>query len=560
MRVRIIEKIYHHTNSPTLSTPYRRQREEYWIRKLGTALPYGCNDNVSTIGNLSSPGCQSVRVMNLFNSSQRRKRSHGHRHNNSQIPHNVSFDSLLELFKNKLGLHHVRTKLYSLPLTKLRYLHEKCLKNTYSNTYSLENRLNSIILDISYFRLFKPVTATQNDSEHRSFLKLKYINKGLDMINLVNILHHKKVVSKIPNYFKDQTIPQISYSYTHCIAPKIFNYKSVLKEIDLDADKNAPTCSCSNDSPFIHNPVGHIITGDLNIISNKLLQDVLLKGPKYREPKSFSWKQNFKIIMDSVETYARKWVKRESAEPDALSEWIKEIRYYLKRKIYFVSKSKTTKYTSIFNNPSVKKCLNKIHDKYVVVPADKAPNNIIFICKSYYIQCLMKELGLFGNNANETYRRTTFSKQEILLNHASFMVSKNITNPINDKELPYLYWLPKLHKYPYKQRYIAGSSKCSTKNLSKILTVILSKIKEGLHSYCDTIYSRSGINHMWILKNSKSLVENLKNCSQTKIKSLKSYDFSTLYTTIPHSKLKKRLSNLIQKAFFTNNGKRKYSN
>ena len=28
MKVRIIEKIYHHTNSPTLSTPFRRQREE----------------------------------------------------------------------------------------------------------------------------------------------------------------------------------------------------------------------------------------------------------------------------------------------------------------------------------------------------------------------------------------------------------------------------------------------------------------------------------------------------------------------------------------------------
>ena len=49
MKVVIIEKIYHHTNSPTLSTHFRRQREEFWIKTLGTASPYGCNDNISGI-------------------------------------------------------------------------------------------------------------------------------------------------------------------------------------------------------------------------------------------------------------------------------------------------------------------------------------------------------------------------------------------------------------------------------------------------------------------------------------------------------------------------------
>ena len=40
MTVRIIEKIYHHTNSPILSTPYRTDRELFWIKELGTAMPY----------------------------------------------------------------------------------------------------------------------------------------------------------------------------------------------------------------------------------------------------------------------------------------------------------------------------------------------------------------------------------------------------------------------------------------------------------------------------------------------------------------------------------------
>ena len=37
------------------------------------------------------------------------------------------------------------------------------------------------------------------------------------------------------------------------------------------------------------------------------------------------------------------------------------------------------------------------------------------------------------------------------------------------------------------------------------LTKILSVVKEGQQKYCETVYSRSGINHMWILKNSKNL-------------------------------------------------------
>jgi len=45
------------------------------------------------------------------------------------------------------------------------------------------------------------------------------------------------------------------------------------------------------------------------------------------------------------------------------------------------------------------------------------------------------------------------------------MSSMNI--PINDDydDLFTLYWIRKLHKNPYRERYIAGSSTCSTKEL-----------------------------------------------------------------------------------------------
>ena len=54
---------------------------------------------------------------------------------------------------------------------------------------------------------------------------------------------------------------------------------------------------------------------------------------------------------------------------------------------------------------------------------------------------------------------------------------------------------------------------------------------------------------MWILKNSKDLLDNLKSRSFSHVSSIKTFDFSTLYTTLSHDKLKTRLKETIHKAF-----------
>ena len=62
-----------------LSAHYRTDRELLWIKELGTAMPYGCNDNIKRVGNLSRPGYSEINVMSLFNTIPRIKRSHGHK-------------------------------------------------------------------------------------------------------------------------------------------------------------------------------------------------------------------------------------------------------------------------------------------------------------------------------------------------------------------------------------------------------------------------------------------------------------------------------------------------
>ena len=71
-------------------------------------------------------------------------------------------------------------------------------------------------------------------------------------------------------------------------------------------------------------------------------------------------------------------------------------------------------------------------------------------------------------------------------------------------------------------------------------------IEQGLKKYCETAFSRSGINQMLILKNSKELLEHLKSPNFNLITSIKSFEYSILYTTIPHQKLKSRLATIIK--------------
>ena len=64
---------------------------------------------------------------------------------------------------------------------------------------------------------------------------------------------------------------------------------------------------------------------------------------------------------------------------------------------------------------------------------------------------------------------------------------------------------------------------------------------------------------MWILKNSKELLENLKAQSLCSVNSIKSFNFSTLYTTIPHDKLRPLiLKEIINQCFFHKTGNRRF--
>ena len=166
-----------------------------------------------------------------------------------------------------------------------------------------------------------------------------------------------------------------------------------------------------DDPDDVKSRAGHVITGDVNIVENEDLRSLISKRPKFREPRSFNWRQNFISIMNSVEDYARRWVKYEKEELDTLSEWIKSIRRILKSRIRHIRRKVRTIYPSVFRKPEVINELDRLHEEYVLVPADKACNNIVFVCKAHYYNCISKEHGINSTLGNRTYTPPALSKR-----------------------------------------------------------------------------------------------------------------------------------------------------
>ena len=257
--------------------------------------------------------------------------------------------------------------------------------------------------------------------------------------------------------------------------------------------------------------------------------------------------------MDACETFARHGPRKR------MSEWIKTIGEVVKRRIRRLKTFCQHQIRVHFSCNDVARELSRLHESFVIFPADKASNNYTFVCKRHYVDILIEELGLHSLPGNPTYNLTNFSASEVLDNHKSVLNSFGIQSNSEELDLPYIYRIPKMHKSPYKHIFIAGSSKCSTKPLSILFTKLLTHIKQGLQMYCETAYSRSGVNKMWILKNSKELLDHLKSPNFNLVTNIKSFDFSTLYTTIPHQKLKSRLATIIRNSFLHKNGNRRYT-
>ena len=530
---------------------YRLEREDYWMKTLRTVYPYGLNERTKGMNS-------EIPVGKLFYPLPR----HGEKYINERsraglnvIDLNFNLDTFMDMlseldveiranecrkFLNRCKHKHLR-KLAVEANTRL-FESEDCAKRWYE-----------IIVD-SYFTKVYKENKKPTKKAPKYILPIYFDNKGLELLRLDKILRCADVTEKLPEQFQNDEPPSVVPRLSKTIRSKIFNYKQTVNDIkvsDMDTyGTSLRSCDC-RDSEFIDTDHGHIVTGDLRIVGNEHLRKLFSKGPNFREPRIINWKKCRLKVEEGIEECAMKFVAagKDVAERDVLP-WKNEILRKVDEKITSLKrKIKPQRCNQILKRPDVITCLENLHKNYVIVPIDKAANNVSIICKRYYVEVILKEVGILGEG-NNTYVKTEKTVDEIIQDNVEYSERLKLKVEEKDRSLPVMYWIPKKHKQPSGARFIIASKHCSTKGISKAVSDVFKLIYRQTENFHKNSKFLSNYNLFWVLQNANPIIETFDSINKKKrAKSISTYDFSTLYTKLPHDKLLCELSKIIDDVY-----------
>ena len=474
----------------------RREREDWWMKTLRTIYPYGLNDQHKKQNTTSSVGRLFFPLARYSNRPLKRTRNKKGNSTSKKTPQCIyeELESLITSFSTTpCYANIIRTKLSSLDTKSLKTIWNMV---TYNNIFHDDRyiRWHDLILDIIDTKIYKPLPVKDKIPQPRFKLRILFVNKGLDFIKIRKIIKSDEVTSLLPSCIADKDrIPSVLHKLEPTIRNKIFNYRQTVEAIDFSDPSTFRDmeCDCAN-SPFLNDHHKHIVTGDLRIIENKLLKELLSKGPNFREPKPIDFQKCLTAIRSGVEMCAEDMAAAMKVDPDALLPWVNMIF----SKVNTIIASNTPKILnsspkSVLKQNSVKQYLSDLHTRYVIVPIDKAANNVSIICKKFYVQKLLEEVGLFQPNLTYT-EVTNKTDAEVIFENIEYTKRLGFETEEAEETLPIMYWTPKMHKTPTGSRYIIASKTCSTKQISKSVSnafkVIMKQIENFHHK--NTFYTQ----------------------------------------------------------------------
>ena len=175
------------------------------------------------------------------------------------------------------------------------------------------------------------------------------------------------------------------------------------------------------------------------------MRKLVSTGLNFREAMSINWnkfKRKIEIGLDSS-------IDIVSANPkittEEFAEWKRKILQEVDNKIISLKhRIKVHKKNPVLNHWiwNMKFIWNT---QNVLVPTNKAANNIAIRCKRHYVTVILKEIGILGAG-NETYEKINENQEEIIQVNLEYNTHLKLTNGSKDKSLPIMYWIPKLHK------------------------------------------------------------------------------------------------------------------
>ena len=189
----------------------------------------------------------------------------------------------------------------------------------------------------------------------RHFIKIPFINKGIEFIDLPSIFRDINVISAIPSYFENTESPIICYKYNKPIRNTILNFNKLVK------------------------PAGHIVTGNLKIIIDSRIRSVISKGPKYRFLAHIDFNKCLETIASALNDYCTRWCKRVHVESNALNNWKLKIFKIDERVLFYSNNLDLLPPKPKLSFRYLKQGIQEFHRKYVLAPADNDANNVIVV-------------------------------------------------------------------------------------------------------------------------------------------------------------------------------------
>ena len=176
-------------------------------------------------------------VLTLSESRKRKSRSHGIRKKGNDkrkrcaaLKLNISLNDLAVKLRIH-GRHPMLSYLGSLPIAALRSL------DTDANRFYDRNQMYDAALLTRCYNHHALRPFIDCESNHiRSFIKIPFINKGIDFIDLPSIFQDKSVIQSIPTYFQNSEPPIICYKYNKPIRNTIFNFNKLVSDLDIHAN------------------------------------------------------------------------------------------------------------------------------------------------------------------------------------------------------------------------------------------------------------------------------------------------------------------------------------
>ena len=158
----------------------------------------------------------------------RKKKGNGKRKKRAVKRSNTSLKDLSKVLEDH-GRHSMLSFLSSLPISVLRILDTEANK-FYDRNHQL---YDAAFLTRCYTQHALRLFIDSETNHKRHFIKIPFINKGIEFIDLPSIFKDRSVTSSIPIYF--QKPPIICYKYNKPIRNSVFNFYKLDSYLDIHA-------------------------------------------------------------------------------------------------------------------------------------------------------------------------------------------------------------------------------------------------------------------------------------------------------------------------------------